>query len=81
MRNVIFSRVESYEEVENGYIFQFKIEDEFLPKLTYYMLSERKCCPFFDFDLSIKAQGTGPVLKVTGPDGAKAMIEMMMDKQ
>lgn len=80
LRNVVFARVESYREVEDGYVFQFKDEDDFLPKLTDYMLSERKCCPFFSFDLSIKGNDTRVALKVSGPEGAKEMIAMMIDE-
>ncbi len=79
LRTIVFAKVESYEELENGYVFKFEDDEDFLPKLMDYMLSERKCCPFFDFNLSVKSKRGGPDLTVSGPDGAKEMIEMMIE--
>ena len=79
LRTVVFSKVESYSEEENGYTFHFKDEGDFLQKLTDYMLSERKCCAFFDFNLTIKANEGGAILTISGPEGAKKMIELMID--
>ena len=78
LRDHVFTKAESYQETAKGYIFQFKNNDDFLRILLDYILSERHCCPFFDFELSIKANEANAMLLISGPEGAKEMIEMMI---
>ena len=77
----IFAQVVEHQELEDGYIFHFKDEDNFLDLLVHYVLAEQKCCPFFQFDLVIKAYGQGLSLTLSGPPEAKEMIKMMVMKK
>jgi len=41
-------------------------------------MAERDCCPFFTFELAF-APDHGPVwLRLRGPEGAKAVVEAML---
>ena len=79
LQKEIFTEVEGSEEVENGYVFHFRDEGNFIEKLADFLLAEKKCCPFFQFDLSIKANNAGISLKVSGPPEAKAMIRSLVE--
>ncbi len=76
----IFSNVKKYLELENGYAFYFDDREGFLEKLLDYMLAERKCCPFFEFDLTIKPDNEGIELSLTGPDGVKDLMNELIGK-
>lgn len=65
-------QVEKKKELSNGYAFTFKGTDEMLDELTEFIKTERACCDFFTFGLSVA--GNKSVLTITGPKGAKEFI-------
>ena len=75
----IFSKVESVNEVPDGFIFHFKDEGDFLQKLADLMLAEQKCCPFFQFDLSVKSYNQGIDWKISGTPEVKEMLRSMVN--
>jgi len=79
LKSEIFSKAIKVEEVKFGYIFHFKDEAALLPKLTEFIISEQKCCKFFQYDLSIKPSNKGIALKISGPVLAKIMLEEMVN--
>lgn len=74
LKKEIFSKVEATQELEDGFAFQFPDDSVFVFKLVDYILAERSCCPFFEFDLNFSAQHQGVSLKISGPPGVKEMI-------
>src|SRR5439155_17494210 len=56
----IFSRCEQMAELPDGYAFRFPGSDEWATKLLYFVLEERKCCPFFVFEIRFDPQ-EGPI--------------------
>jgi len=76
----VFALVKEIEEKPDGYLFHFEDTDDFLLTLVDYMLAEQKCCPFFQFDLMIKANHGGIGLKVSGPPEVKEMVKMMVKR-
>jgi len=57
----------------NGYEFQFA--PDAIPAIAQFVMNERKCCPFMQFDISI-APDAGPVsLRMTGPEGTRAVLD------
>jgi hypothetical protein len=43
--------------------------------LARFIVNERKCCPFMDFELSITRE-SGPVwLRMTGPEGTREIVQ------
>ncbi|MEM6805949.1 MAG: hypothetical protein AAF696_31420 [Bacteroidota bacterium] len=80
LQREIFSQIQKVKEEEKGYRFSFAYEENFLPRLVDYMLAEKKCCPFFRFELIIEEGKEGLELVVSGPKGAKAMIAGLIEE-
>lgn len=79
LQKEVFAHVKEIEEVDDGYVFHFADDDDFLLKLADYIMAEKKCCPFFKFDLSIQAYKAGIAWKVSGNSEVKAMVKMFVD--
>jgi hypothetical protein len=61
-------------ELKDGYAFKFTGTDEVLDELTEFIKTERACCNFFTFGLSVSGDKTEAWLELTGVDGAKDFI-------
>lgn len=61
-------------ELENGFAFKFLGTDSILDELTEFIKTERECCDFFTFGLSISGDKSEAWLELTGADGAKDFI-------
>lgn len=61
-------------ELQNGYAFKFPGTDNLLDRLTEFVKTERTCCNFFIFTLSISGDKSEMWLELTGPKGAKNFI-------
>ena len=58
-------------ELPDGYAFRLQSEQVSIGELAEYVSEERKCCPFFDFELELHRDG-GPLwLKLRGRGGVK----------
>ena len=66
-------------ELPDGFSYQFDGADTTIDELTSFIKTERLCCNFFDFSLSIKGDGTGALLTITGPKGAKDFINTELE--
>ena len=65
-------RVETV-EMANGFAFRFQDGTVSLAELAEWISAERKCCPFFDFE--IEQADNGPLwLKLRGKEGVKAFM-------
>lgn len=78
LQKEVFSYIRSADEMDSGYVFHFEDNDELLLKLMDYILAEKKCCPFFRQEVIIKPNEGGISWTVSGPDGAKQMLEMLL---
>jgi hypothetical protein len=71
----IFSGCREVAELADGYAFRFPAGEEWAAKLVEFIAVERKCCPFFTFELVFEPQ-EGPMwLRLKGPEGVKSFIE------
>lgn len=61
-------------ELKDGYAFKFAGTDEILDELTEFIKTERICCDFFTFGLSVSGDKSEAWLELTGVDGAKDFI-------
>jgi hypothetical protein len=60
-------------DLVDGYGFRFGTDT--LLELTQFIDNERKCCPFMAFELVI-APEAGPIwLRMTGPNGTRAVLQ------
>ncbi len=62
-------------ELKNGYSYKFVGTDKMVDELTEFIKTERECCDFFIFNLSISGDKSEALLEITGPKGAKDFIK------
>lgn len=62
-------------ELENGYAFKFTGTDEILDELNEFIKTERQCCGFFIFGLSVSGDKSEVWLELSGPEGSKDFIK------
>jgi hypothetical protein len=67
----------SRKELTNGYGYEFAGTDEILDKLNTFIKTERMCCEFFTFQLTVEENKT--LLTITGPEGTKEFIKEEVD--
>lgn len=68
------SQVVERAELPHGFAYRFAPGDAILLNLVEFIARERLCCPFFRFQLDLEPGG--PLwLRLTGPDGAKELLE------
>jgi hypothetical protein len=68
----LFPAVQEKREMPNGYAFRLPPAD--LMTAAEWVSFERKCCPFFAFELE-QAKDQGPFwLRITGSEGVKPFI-------
>ncbi|HEX8247777.1 MAG TPA: hypothetical protein VF599_06380 [Pyrinomonadaceae bacterium] len=61
-------------ELAAGYGFRFASDDDLLREIIEMIILERKCCPFLDFKITLKAGSADLWLELTGAKGAKEFI-------
>ncbi len=59
-------------ESEDGFTYRFDGSDETIDRIVEFVKTERLCCDFFTFALTVETSSA--VLKITGPDGAKQFL-------
>ena len=67
-------KVKEKKELSNGYAFRFEGSDKTLEELFEFVKTERECCDFFTFNLSISGDKSEAWLELTGVDGAKDFV-------
>lgn len=61
-------------EIARGYEFQFNASAISLVDLAEWVAYESRCCPFFDFYIGLRSEGTLLSLQLTGEHDVKAFI-------
>lgn len=72
--NSLKSKILEKKELEKGYAFKFHGRDEILDELNEFIKTERTCCDFFLFGLSISGDKSETWLELSGPEGVKDFI-------
>lgn len=70
----LFARAQRLEELPDGYRFAFSAEADTVRDLLEFILSERACCPFFTFDLTLASPHQSVWLALRGGEGVKESI-------
>lgn len=68
--------VVSARERNDGYALQVDTRKLSLVEAAQWVELERKCCPFFNFQLDLHGEDGGLWLSLTGREGLKQFIEM-----
>jgi hypothetical protein len=63
-------------ELPDGYAFRFSAESSTIQDLAEFIVYERLCCPFFDFDLAVEREGGPAWLRLRGREGVKDFIRI-----
>jgi hypothetical protein len=70
----LFARVQHLEELPDGYRFAFPAETDGVRDLLEFILSERACCPFFTFELTMASPHQLVWLSLRGGEGVKEFV-------
>ena len=70
----LFLAVESVDELADGYAFRFRSDADVLMKCAEFIANERRCCPFFGFELAVEPEDGAIWLRLRGSDGVKPFI-------
>ena len=60
-------------DLSNGYRYEFEGTDDNLDRLNTFIKTERMCCDFFAFQLTVEESKA--LLSITGPEGAKEFLK------
>jgi hypothetical protein len=66
-------------ELKYGFAYKFIGSDGMVDELATFVKTERACCDFFIFNLSISGDKTEAWLEITGPKGAKEFIKTELE--
>lgn len=67
-------------ELENGFSYKFKGSDQMIDELIHFIKTERVCCDFFEFNLSVTGGPDMPVwLAITGKKDVKSFISQEIE--
>ncbi len=66
-------------ELKNGFAYKFSGSDTMVDELATFVKTERACCDFFIFNLSINGDKSEAWLEITGPKGAKDFIKTELE--
>jgi hypothetical protein len=70
----LFQTCQAVTELPDGYQLRFAGTDETLTQLSAFLRAERRCCPFFTFELSL-APNLGPIsLSLRGSPAIKEFV-------
>lgn len=64
-------------ELANGFSYEFNGTDDILDKLNTFIKTERMCCDFFTFQLTV--EDAKAMLNITGPAGVKEFLKEEVD--
>jgi hypothetical protein len=76
LRRRLAENFQEARELEDGYAFRHS--SGVLVALAEYVSLERLCCPFFDFAIEVGHGEAEVWLRMTGPEGAKEIMEAAM---
>ena len=66
-------------ELKNGFAYKFTGSDLMVDELATFVKTERECCEFFIFNLSISGDKSEAWLEITGPRGAQDFIKAELE--
>lgn len=70
---VLVEKALEQQPLEHGRRFRFASAQ--LVTIAQWVALERRCCPFFAFQIEVEPEAKGVTLSVTGPDGAVEFLE------
>ncbi|HQU91777.1 MAG TPA: hypothetical protein PLK77_05735 [Pyrinomonadaceae bacterium] len=68
-------------ELSDGFAFRYAMSPELFRQIAEFITYEHRCCPFFEFNLTLEREGGDMWLTLTGRDGVKSFIREEFDLQ
>ena len=65
---------QAIKELQDGYAFRFKAESQLIQDAAEFIVYERLCCPFFDFELVVEQDSDRLWLRLRGQNRIKEFI-------
>lgn len=75
LKEKIFSKVTNREQTQNGYVYYFEYDKLMLENILEFTKTEKACCPFFKFDISILPFDLGIAIQLSGSEEVVEMLE------
>ena len=72
-------RAETHEELPSGHRLSFAATDETLSIIVKAVASERHCCPFLRFQITLEPGGGPVALELTGPPGTREFLSALLE--
>ncbi|MFZ6012790.1 MAG: hypothetical protein ACOYXT_20765 [Bacteroidota bacterium] len=66
-------------ETDRGFKYRLEGSDKMVDLLTSFIKTERMCCDFFTFNLTISGDSKSAWLELSGPEGTKGFIKHEID--
>lgn len=71
----LFGAVREIRQLADGCRFVLELDHGTVERIAQFIVLERRCCPFFDFTVSVPAQANHAELTIAGPDGVHPFIQ------
>lgn len=68
-------------ELEDGYAFRLPSDDRWIARAARFMVTERRCCPFFRFELVVESNGGPTWLRLRGGSEVKEYVAALMPER
>jgi hypothetical protein len=65
---------QAVKELNDGYAFRFKAESQMIQDAAEFIVYERWCCPFFNFELIVEADTNRMWLNLRGQNGVMEFV-------
>lgn len=62
-------------ELKDGYAYEFSGADEVVAKLNEFIKTEKECCEFLSFNITVASNKSHAWLEITGGEGVKEFIK------
>lgn len=69
----LFGTAHERTDAPGGYSFRFA--PEAFDEVARFVANERKCCPFLTFELTVAPPDGAVVLRLTGPEGTRVLLD------
>lgn len=79
LKSEVFSQTKEIKELEDGYTFYFEDDEQLLTDIFDFVELEKKCCPFFQFDVSVQPFQNGFAVRVGGSKLIKEFVGSYLD--
>lgn len=70
----LFAEIDEVRELDEGYAFRIPAHTDSLVRAARFMALERRCCPFFEFSISVQSNDGPGWLELRGTPRIKQFI-------